>query len=102
MKREDTMPGDEEYLRSVEKFIRTRPKPRRAYGIVRDAEDLGASVRGRRKELGYTQRQLAEACRCSPRFVSELERGKAGANLKEVIRICHALGLDLFVRARGE
>lgn len=71
-------------------------------GKIRDAGDLGDIVRQRRIELGFTQVQLAKACRCSPRFVSELERGVAGGNIKQVIHICRLLGIDLFTRKRGE
>ncbi len=44
-------------------------------GKIRGAEDLGAVIRKRRIKLGTARVQLAEVCRCSPRFVGELERG---------------------------
>lgn len=80
----------------------TYKKPRNPMGKIQDAGDLGEIIRERRVELGFTQIQLAKACRCSTRFISELERGVAGGNIKQVIRICHALGIDLFARKRGE
>ena len=70
--------------------------------VVRTAEDLGAALRGRRKALGYTQGEVAEFNGCSVRFVSELERGKAGANLKQVIQIANSLGVDLVAQERGD
>lgn len=76
-------------------------KPRRVYGIVRDPEDLGESIRERRRELGLTQRQLAKLCRCSPRFIGDLERGTAGGNIRQVLEVCHTLGIDLYARVRG-
>lgn len=76
-------------------------KPRRTNGIVRTAGDLGETIRARRKELGMTQMQLALACECSPRFISELERGVAGGNIKQVLEVCHELGIDLYARVRG-
>lgn len=78
------------------------PKPRNPDGKLRDAEDLGEIIKARRNELSLTQIQLAQACKCSPRFVGELERGVAGGNIKQVIRICQALGIDLFARIRGK
>lgn len=77
------------------------PKPRRSDGKISNASDLGAILRERRKSLGLTQGQLAAACHCSPRFVSELERGAAGGNIKQVIEVCREVGIDLFARARG-
>ncbi len=73
---------------------RTRP------GQIRTAEDLGAFMRARRQRLGYTQSDLAAAANCSVRFVSEVERGVAGGNIKQVLRLCALLGIDLFARER--
>ena len=77
------------------------PKPRNPDGKLSGADDLGKIMRARRLELGLTQTQLARACRCSPRFISEMERGVAGGNIKQVIRISKTMGIDLFARVRG-
>ena len=42
----------------------------------------------KRRKLGLTQVQLADACQCSPRFIGELERGVAGGNIKQVLYVC--------------
>lgn len=70
--------------------------------IVREAADLGDAVRSRRKSLGYTQGDVAEFNGCSIRFISELERGVAGANLRQTIRVVNSLGMDLVVSERGD
>lgn len=76
-------------------------KPRNPNGKLRDAEDLGQIIKQRRKDLNLTQIELANACKCSPRFISELERGVAGGNIKQVIYVCRKLGLDLYAKPRG-
>lgn len=69
--------------------------------LVRSPEELGAVIRARRKVLGYTQEEVAEFNFCSPRFVSELERGKTGANIGKILDIAHSIGIDLILRDRG-
>ncbi len=76
-------------------------KPRRVDGRIRDAADLGDTIRERRKQLGLTQIQLAKSCGCSPRFIGELERGVAGGNIKQVIAVCREIGIDLYANVRG-
>lgn len=68
---------------------------------ILNAKTLGDQIKARRKKLGYTQIELAQACKCSPRFIGELERGIAGGNIKQVIQICHSIGLDLYIQTRG-
>lgn len=80
----------------------TWKKPPHLNGKILDQNDLGQTIKNRRKKLGYTQVELANACKCSPRFIGELERGIAGANLKQVIKICHSIGIDLFAIPRGQ
>lgn len=70
--------------------------------IIRLSSDLGHAIRSRRKSLGYTQGDVAEFNGCSVRFISELERGVAGANLRQTIRVVNSLGMDLVVRERGD
>lgn len=69
--------------------------------IVHSAQDLGQAIRTRRKKLGYSQAELARFNQCSVRFVSELERGKEGAGLGQVIRIMNSIGLDIATLERG-
>ena len=49
----------------------------------------------RRKKLGYTQQFLADFSGFSVTFISDLERGKATAELEKSIRLANLLGLDL-------
>ena len=63
---------------------------------------LGKAIRARRKSLGYTQIQLADACNCSPQFVSAVENGKETAEVGKVLNLALTLGMDVFTRNRGE
>lgn len=67
---------------------------------VDNASDLGAAIRARRKDVGLTQGELADAAGTSLRFVSEVERGKATARLSGVLRLIAELGMDLKIAVR--
>lgn len=62
---------------------------------VYDATTFGAALRKRRKELGYTQAQVAAFSGCSAAFLSALENGKETAELGRALRVLNVLGLDL-------
>jgi transcriptional regulator with XRE-family HTH domain len=64
---------------------------------ITDATELGRVIRAARKELGLSQRALAQRCSCSQRFVSELERGKATAEVGKAMRLLNELGLTFGV-----
>ena len=68
---------------------------------VTDASAFGEAIRKRRKELGYTQRELADYCGCSTVFLSRLENGKETAELGIALRVANTLGIDLIAYARG-
>ena len=61
---------------------------------IRSARDFGASIRDRRKQLGYTQGELAEMCDVGTMFVSQLENGKPTAQLDKAIRVANMVGLN--------
>lgn len=67
---------------------------------VIDAADFGAAIRKRRKELGYTQAELAGYCGCSAVYLSNLENGKNTAEIGKALFVASRLGLDLFVMKR--
>jgi HTH-type transcriptional regulator/antitoxin HipB len=58
------------------------------------------AIRKRRKELGYTQAQLAEYCRCSTVYLSALENSKETAELGRALRIANTLGIGLIAKKR--
>lgn len=67
---------------------------------IADAKSFGASVRKRRKELGYTQAFLSDFCGISVTFISDLENGKPTVELEKAIRIANLLGLDVNLTKR--
>ena len=51
------------------------------YKKITDSKSLGEAIRIRRKELKYTQANIAEFTGFSVSFISDLERGKATAEI---------------------
>ncbi len=68
---------------------------------IYDTADFGAAIRKRRKELGYTQAELASYCGCSAVYLSNLENGKESAEIGKAMFVLGRLGLDLFVKKRN-
>lgn len=65
------------------------------------ADDLGARVRSRRRELGLKQAELAELAGCSTRFVHTVEAGKATVRLDKLLDVLDVLGLRLTIEGPG-
>ena len=68
---------------------------------ITDAASFGASIRARRKELGYTQAYISEFTGLSISFLSDLENGKKTIELEKAMMVAMLLGLDLEMRVRG-
>lgn len=64
---------------------------------VTSLRDLAAIARGRRRELGLSQAELASRARVSRQWVSAFESGKATAEIGLVIRLLDVLDLRLAV-----
>ena len=62
---------------------------------VRTARDVGTLVRQARLAADLRQRDAADLCGVSERFLIELEGGKPGARLELVLKVCHGLGVTL-------
>jgi len=63
---------------------------------------LGAVLRAQRKAQGLTLEQLSGLSGLGVRFLSELERGKATAELGKTLEAARLLGLDCFLVPRSE
>jgi HTH-type transcriptional regulator/antitoxin HipB len=64
---------------------------------VGSIRDLAALTRGRRRELGLSQAELAARARVSRQWVNAFESGKATAEVGLVIRLLDALELRMTV-----
>lgn len=67
---------------------------------IATAPDIGTATRTRRKEIGFTQAELARWCGCSTVYLSNLENGKETAEIGKALFIAARLGLDLFMMKR--
>ncbi|MDD2219564.1 MAG: helix-turn-helix transcriptional regulator [Desulfoplanes sp.] len=69
---------------------------------VRSVEDLGRTIRARRKENSLTQQNVADFSGVGKVFVVHLEKGKPSIQLGKVLEVLTGLGLELVVQPRGE
>lgn len=67
---------------------------------IKDVADFGKAVKNRRKELGYTQKDLSEITGISASFLSDLENGKATVELGKVLTVVSLLGLNIYCSKR--
>ena len=71
------------------------------YGQIRNVEDVGAAVRAKRVAIGMRQEQLAALAGVGTRFLSEVENGKASAEIGKVLHVLKRLGLEVSITPRG-
>lgn len=78
-----------------------RDKAKAAYGKVVNAEQLGAVIRLKRKEIGIRQEVAAGMTGVGTKFLSQLENGKETAELGKALQVLQKMGLDLYVFPRS-
>lgn len=64
--------------------------------------ELGSIIRQRRKKQGLTISELSMLVPCSPRLLSELERGKRGVSISMAFQLLSMLGLVVDIKGREE
>lgn len=65
---------------------------------IHNPAELGAALRGARKNLGLTQPQLALAAGVGVRFIVDLEAGKPTLQLQPLMRVIDALGAVIHLK----
>lgn len=65
-------------------------------------ENLAATIRGLRKDQGWSRRELASRAKVSERFLAEIEGARANPSLLKVAELARALGTtpDVLIRPR--
>ena len=59
--------------------------------LVTDQQKIGANIQRHRKQLGFTQVEVAEAANLSDRAFADIERGTSNMRVETLLRICAAL-----------
>lgn len=67
-----------------------------------DSKKLGTQIRTARKAQGLTQAQLALTANTAPRFISDLENGKASCQLGKTLHVLKCLGIELKLSSHGD
>lgn len=63
--------------------------------VIRTSTDLGAAVRSRRRELGWTQAKLADLSAVGRPWLVSLESGHPRAELALALKVLRALNLGI-------
>ncbi len=69
---------------------------------INNPEELGQYLFKERKNLKLTQKEIAEFSDVGRKFIIELEKGKATAQLGKVFELLNSLGLELHLVKRGD
>ena len=67
-----------------------------------DISAIGAKIRSIRKAQGVSQETLAGLAGTGQRYISELERGKETARIREMLKVLDALGAGLYIADQKE
>lgn len=70
--------------------------------IARTPKQLGAALRRRRRQLRLSQAALGSRTNLRQATISALENGEPGTELRTLVGVLAALGLELVVRQRSK
>jgi HTH-type transcriptional regulator/antitoxin HipB len=88
-------------VREESRNLCMKSKQKLPYGKITSVMELGHLIREHRRSNDITQVDLAAMCGVGPRFISELEKGKATVQLDKVLQVLACLGLEMHIEARG-
>ena len=69
---------------------------------LKSVADIGIQVRHIRKEQKVSQDTLAGLAGTGARYISDLERGKETARIRELLKLLDALGAGLYIMTEAE
>lgn len=69
---------------------------------LKDVSAIGAKIRSIRKAQGVSQETLAGLAGTGQRYISEIERGKETARIREMLKVLEALGASLYIADQKE
>ncbi|WP_300465196.1 helix-turn-helix domain-containing protein [Desulfobacula sp.] len=69
---------------------------------INNPKGLGQHLREERKRLKLTQKEISEFSDVGRKFIIELEKGKATAQIGKVFELLNSLGLELHLIKRGD
>ncbi len=69
---------------------------------INNPKELGKYLLEERKSLKLTQKEISEFCDVGRKFIIELEKGKATAQLGKVFELLNSLGLEFHLIKRGD
>ncbi len=68
---------------------------------IKSAKDLGYYLQGYRTSQKLTQTDISGLANTGNRFIIELENGKETVQLKKVLDVLSALGLEMVISKKG-
>ena len=70
--------------------------------IARTSRQIGAAIRRRRRRLGLRQGDVGSRTNLRQATISALENGESGTQLRTLINVMAALGLEMVIRERSK
>jgi HTH-type transcriptional regulator/antitoxin HipB len=70
--------------------------------IARTSKQIGAAIRRRRRSVGLSQAALGSKTNLRQATISDLENGEPGMQLRTLIDVMAALGLEMVIRERSK